>query len=135
MRTKVRDVEVRARDSYYAPRSAPRVVEAAPSVDSLISAPIQMRGLTMRVAAVPAPLAQKPGSTVAVGIEMPSADALRAGSIDFSLVAIDTDGKVKTRQRFSSRFTGEGKHARRLRSGLAHAWTSRRDGIRYGWPP
>jgi hypothetical protein len=107
VRTKVRDVEVRARTSYYAPRSAPRVVEAAPSVDSLINAPIQMRGLTMRVAAVPAPLAQKPGSTVAVVVEMPSADALRAGSIDFSLVAIDTDGKVKTRQRFSSKFTGK----------------------------
>ena len=108
VRTRVRDAEVRARDSYYAPRSAPRVVEAAPSVDSLINSPLQMRGLTMRVAAVPAPLAQKPGSTVAVGIEMSSADALRAGSIDFSLVAIDTDGKVKTRQRFSSRFTGKG---------------------------
>ena len=108
VRTKVRDVEVRARTSYYAPRSAPRAVEAAPSVDSLINAPIQMRGLTMRVAAVPAPLAEKPGSTVAVVVEMPSADALRAGNIDFSLVAIDTDGKVKTRQRFSSKVTGKG---------------------------
>ena len=75
------------------------------SVDSLISAPIQSRGLTMHVAAVPAPLAQKPGATVAVGIAMTSADAVRAGTIDFSLVAIDTQGKIRTRQRFQSTFS------------------------------
>jgi len=108
VRTTVRDVEVRARDSYYAAKSAPKVVDTAPSVDALINAPLQTRGLTMRVAAVPAPLAQKPGSTVAVVVEMPSATALRAGSIDFSLVAIDTDGKIKARQRFSGKFTGKG---------------------------
>jgi hypothetical protein len=104
VRTRVPDVEVRARDGYYAPRSA-RVVGPPPSADSLIDAPIQTRGLTMRVAAVPAPLAQKPGATVAVGIEMPSADTVRAGSINFSLVAVDSSGKIRSRQRFTSTFT------------------------------
>ena len=105
VRTRVPGVEVRARDSYYAPRGPARTIEGPVSVDSLISAPIQSRGLTMHVAAVPAPLAQKPGATVAVGIAMTSADAVRAGTIDFSLVAVDTEGKVRTRQRFQSSFS------------------------------
>ena len=82
------------------------------SVDSLIGAPIQSRGLSMRVAAVPAPLAQKPAATVAVGIEMTAADAIRARTIDFSLVAVGTDGKIRARQRFQSSFSaksGDGK--------------------------
>ena len=105
VRARVPGVEVRARDSYYASRGPVRTIEGPVSVDSLISAPIQLRGLTMHVAAVPAPLAQKPGATVAVGIAMTSADAVRAGTIDFSLVAIDTDGKIRTRQRFQSSFS------------------------------
>ena len=105
VRAKVPGVDVRARDGYYSPRGPVRAIEGPVSVDSLISAPIQSRGLTMHVAAVPAPLAQKPGATVAVGIAMTSADAVRAGTIDFSLVAIDTDGKIRTRQRFQSSFS------------------------------
>ena len=70
VRARVPGVEVRARDSYYAPRGPARTIEGPVSVDSLIGAPIQSRGLSMRVAAVPAPLAQKPAATVAVGIEM-----------------------------------------------------------------
>jgi VWFA-related protein len=105
VRTRMPNVDVRARDGYYAPRSAPRIAQGPPSLDSLIGAPIQTRGLTMRVAAVPAPLAQKPGATVAVGIEMQSADTLRAGKIDFTLAAVDDDGKIRSRQRFTSTFT------------------------------
>ena len=107
VRTRVPGVEVRARDGYYSPRGPVRTIEGPVSVDSLISAPIQSRGLTMRVAAVPAPLAQKPGATVAVGIAMTSADAVRAGTIDFSLVAVDTEGKIRTRQRFQSSFSAQ----------------------------
>jgi hypothetical protein len=64
--------------------------------------------LTMRIAAVPAPLATKPGATVAVGIELLAADAARAGSIDFTLVAVDSNGKVYTRQRSRSTFQAKG---------------------------
>ena len=106
VRARVPGVDVRARDGYYSPRGPVRAIEGPVSVDSLISAPIQSRGLTMHVAAVPAPLAQKPGATVAVGIAMTSADAVRAGTIDFSLAAVDTQGKIRTRQRFQSSFSG-----------------------------
>ena len=112
VRARVPGVEVRARDSYYAPRGPARTIEGPVSVDSLIGAPIQSRGLSMRVAAVPAPLAQKPAATVAVGIEMTAADAIRARTIDFSLVAVGTDGKIRARQRFQSSFSaksGDGK--------------------------
>jgi len=112
VRARVPGVEVRARDSYYAPRGPARTIEGPVSVDSLIGAPIQSRGLSMRVAAVPAPLAQKPAATVAVGIEMTAADAIRARTVDFSLVAVGTDGKIRARQRFRSSFSaksGDGK--------------------------
>jgi VWFA-related protein len=118
VRTKVPGVDVRARDGYYAQRGPRRMIEGPVSVDSLINSPIQSRGLSMRVAAVPAPLAQKPAATVAVGIEMTSADAVRAGAIDFSLVAVDSDGKVRTRQRFRSSFSAKsGNGNRRLHFG------------------
>ena len=55
----------------------------------------------------PAPLAQKPAATVAVGIEMTAADAIRARTIDFSLVAVGTDGKIRARQRFQSSFSAK----------------------------
>jgi VWFA-related protein len=118
VRTRVPGIEVRARDSYYAPRGPARTIEGPVSVDSLISAPLQSRGLSMRVAAVPAPLAQKPSATVAVGIEMTAADAIRARTIDFSLVAVDTNGKISTRQRFKSSFTSmSGDGSRRIHFG------------------
>jgi hypothetical protein len=70
----------------------------------LIAAPIQSRGLTMKVAAVPAPLAEKPGATVAVGIELPAADVVRAKNIEFTMIAVDVNGDVRARQRFKSSF-------------------------------
>ena len=118
VRTRVANVSVRARDGYYSPKGRTRTVETAVSVDSLIDSPVQSRGLHMRVAAVPAPLAQKPGATVAVGIEMRSADTVRARTIDFSLVAVDANGKVTTRQRFRSSFTaGAGNTPQRVHFG------------------
>jgi hypothetical protein len=55
---------------------------------------------------------------VAVGIEMTAADAIRARTIDFSLVAVGTDGKIRTRQRFQSSFTAKsGTGNRRLHFG------------------
>ena len=118
VRARVPGVEVRARDSYYAPRGQARTIEGPVSVDSLISAPLQSRGLSMRVVAVPAPLAQKPSATVAVGIEMTAADAIRARTIDFSLVAVDSNGKISTRQRFKSSFaSNSGDSSRRIHFG------------------
>jgi VWFA-related protein len=118
VRTRVPNVEVRARDSYYASRGPARTIEGPVSVDSLIGAPLQARGLSMRIAAVPAPLAQKPAATIAVGIEMTAADAIRARAIDFSLVAIGADGKVRTRQRFKSSFSSNsGNASRRIHFG------------------
>jgi hypothetical protein len=74
------------------------------AIDALIGGPIQARGLTMKVAAVPAPLADKTRATVAVGIELPVADVVRAGNIDFTVIAVDASGDVRSRQRFTSSF-------------------------------
>lgn len=108
VRTRESGLRVRAREGYISPRRAPGAKAAPSPIDALIAAPIQSRGLTMRVVAVPAPLAAGPGGTVAVGIELLSADAARAGTIDFRLVAIDSNGAIKTRQRFKSTFTPAG---------------------------
>lgn len=104
VRTRVRDVVVRARDGYVAPRQSQKPTSAPAPLDMLVGAPIQTRGLTMRVAAVPAPLASSPGAAVVVAIEVPAHDAGAAGKIDFSVVAIDSEGTVRTRQRFSGTF-------------------------------
>ena len=94
--------------SYISPRRAPQAKPAPSAIDALVEAPIQSRGLTMRIAAVPAPLATKPGATVAVGIELLAADAARAGSIDFTLVAVDSNGKVSHPAAIPEHFPGEG---------------------------
>ena len=73
-------------------------------MDQLIAAPIQTRGLTLRVAAVPAPLAASPGSTIVVAIELAGRDAVDAAKIDFTVVAIDINGKVRATQRFANTF-------------------------------
>ena len=95
--------QVRARTGYISPRRPPSSTEAPP-LDALIGAPIQTRGLTMRVVAVPAPLPARSGSSVAVTIELPSAEVARAGAIEFAVVAADRDGKVRGRHRFRSNF-------------------------------
>ena len=114
VRTREPGHQVRARESYISPRRAPQAKAAPSAIDALVEAPIQSRGLTMRIAAVPAPLATKPGATVAVGIELLAADAARAGSIDFTLVAVDSNGKVSTPAAIPEHFPGEGSTARRM---------------------
>ena len=65
----------------------------------------------MRVAAVPAPLASSPGSTIVVAIELAGKDAVEAEKIDFNVMAIDANGKVRARQRFANSFTATGSTA------------------------
>ena len=102
------DLQVRAREGYLADRQAPRPKAQTAAADTLIAAPIQSPGLTMNVVAVPAPIGSKPGATIAVGIEVRSLDAARAGTIDFTLVAVDSNGDVRSRQRFRSTFEARG---------------------------
>lgn len=109
VQTREAGLRIRAREGYVSPRKPPKAAASKAGIDVLSEAAIQSRGLTMRIAAVPAPLGTKPGATVAVGIEMSAADALRAGSIDFSVMAVDSDGKVRARQRFRSNFDAKGK--------------------------
>jgi VWFA-related protein len=103
VRTQAPDVEIRAREGYVSPRRPSRT-EAVSDLDRLVAAPIQTRGLTMRVAAVPAPLASPPGSTIVVALELAAKDAVEAGQVDFAVLAIDADGKVRARQRFTNSF-------------------------------
>ena len=104
VRVREQGLTVRARDGYVSPRKAPKTAPGTAPIDALIGAAIQSRGLTMKVAAVPAPLAEKPGATVAVGIELPAADVVRARSIEFTVIAVDVNGDVRARQRFQSSF-------------------------------
>ena len=96
-------VTVRAREGYFAPRKSPPSRPARP-LDALISAPIQSRGLPMYVAAIPVPLAGRPGSAIALSIELGADDATRAGDVAFAAVAVDVDGRVRARQNFASGF-------------------------------
>ena len=104
VRTRVPGVEVRAREGYVSPRKAGKTEPAAPPLDVLIGQPIQTRGLPMRVAAVPAPFAGPTGASIVLGIELRSEDAVRAAAVDFSIVAVDGEGKVRERQQFQSTF-------------------------------
>ena len=99
-------VQVRAREGYVSPRKGSPSPAPALPLDALIGAPIQTRGLRMRTAAVPAPLDRRPGSTIAMSIELPAEDAVRADEIAFSVVAVDADGQVRSRQGFTSAFRG-----------------------------
>ncbi len=110
------DVKVRAREGYVAPRQAAPASAALP-LDALISAPIQTRGLPMHVAAVPVPLAERPGSAIALSIELGADAARSAGQVAFAVVAVDVNGKVRARQNFSTGFTpasGEGASVARI---------------------
>jgi hypothetical protein len=121
----VPDVEIRARESYVARRQPARAMAAAPPDDALISAPIQSRGLTLRVAAVPVPRASSPGAAIVLGMELPARAAIDAAAIEFTVAAIDpSSGRVRARQRFTSTFGPGGSTATgwaRLRSSLAVA--------------
>jgi VWFA-related protein len=114
VRTRVPDVEVRAREGYDAPAKASSASSPAP-LDALNAAPLQTHGLTMRVVAIPAPLATSPSATVIVGIEVPSDVAMRAGRTEFAIVAIDEEGKTRARAKFTTNFAAA--------AGTALAWT------------
>ena len=104
VRSRVPDVEVRARDGYVSARRASRPPVAPVPLEALVAAPIQSRGLTMRVAAVPAPLGASPGAAVVVAIELQAQTAVEAGEVAFRVVAVDATGKVRARQQFNGTF-------------------------------
>ncbi len=108
VRTRVADVEIRAREGYDSPGKAAKPLAATP-LDVLTRSAIQTRGLTMRVVAIPAPLSTEPSAAVIVGIELPTAVASRAGRIDFVVVAIDEEGKTRARVRFTTNFAASEK--------------------------
>ena len=103
--TRRTNVDVRAREDYVSPAKPPKAAPAVTPLDALIASPIQARGLTMRIVAIPAPLASDPSAAVIVGIELPSAQAGRAGRVDFTVAAIDEEGKTRARLRFNTNFT------------------------------
>ena len=104
VRSRVPDVEVRARDGYVSARRASKPAAPPVPLDALVAAPIQSRGLTMRVAAVPAPLGASPGAAVVVAIELPAQAVVEAGDVTFRVAAIDMTGNVRARQQFNSTF-------------------------------
>ena len=113
-------VRVRAREGYVAPRKAAPAATALP-LDALIAAPIQTRGLPMHVAAVPVPIAGRPGSTIALSIELDADDAARAGDVAFAAVAVDVNGSVRARQNFATGFArtvGDGGRVARIAARL-----------------
>lgn len=114
VRTRLADVEIRAREGYDSPGKAQKELAATP-LEVLTRSPIQTRGLTMRVVAIPAPLSAAPSAAVIVGIELPTAAARRAGRVEFVVVAIDQEGKTRSRVRFTTSFTAMEK--------TAAAWT------------
>ena len=124
VKTKVPHVEVRAREGYYSPSKAVPVSSAAP-LDALNATPLQTRGLTMRVVAIPVPLAASPSAAVVVGIELPAAAAARAGRTEFAIVAIDDQGKTRARATFTTNFAGAARDS--------GGWT--RTGSRIDVPP
>jgi VWFA-related protein len=124
VRTRAPDVELRARAGYNSPTEAPKTIPATP-LELLTRSAIQTRGLPMRVVAIPAPLPSEPSATVIVGIELPTDVAARAGRIEFVIVAIDAEGKTRSRVRFPTDFASAAK--------TSSAWT--RTGSRIDLPP
>jgi hypothetical protein len=99
------DVQVRSREEYWSPAKGAKAAPVAAPLDALLGAPIQARGLTMHVVAIPAPLATAPSAAVIVGIELPSTAAGRAGRVEFTVLAIDEDGKARARLTFNTNFS------------------------------
>ena len=124
VRTRVANVEIRAREGYDAPSKPSKAIAVTP-LEALTRAVMQTSGLTMRVVAIPAPWSREPSATVIVGVELLTAVAARAGRVEFALAAIDQEGKTRARARFTTNFTGVGK--------TASTWT--RTGSRIDLPP
>ena len=120
VRTHVPGVEIRAREGYDSPGRPPKAVAGTP-LDALSRVALQTGGLTMRVVAIPAPLATEPAAAVLVGIELPTALATKAGRIEFAVSAIDGDGTVRARTRFTTNFSAAEK--------TAAAWTRTGSGL------
>jgi len=124
VRTRVPEVEVRAREGYDSPGKTSKQPAVTP-LDTLTRSVIQTRGLAMRVVAIPAPLPTEPSTTVIIGIELPATAAARAGRIEFAVVAIDQQGKTRARAQFATDFTSSEK--------TSSVWT--RTGSRIDLPP
>ena len=124
VRTRLPNVELRARTGYDAPSKAAKSPSPAP-LDMLTGAAVQVRGLTMRVVAIPAPLATEPSAAVLVGIEIPTSVAVRAGRTRFAIAAIDAEGKTRARVTFTTDFAAADR--------TPSAWT--RTGSRIDVPP
>jgi VWFA-related protein len=108
VRTRLPDVDVRAREGYHSPEKAAKPAPSPSRLDALIGVPVQTRGLTMRVVAIPTPLATQPFAAIVLGVELPTSQAGRSSHIDFNAVAIDTEGKIRARLRFTTRFEASG---------------------------
>lgn len=124
VRTRVADVEIHSREGYDSPRRAAKIAPAAP-LEALTRSVLQTRGQTMRIVAIPAPLPAEPLATVIVGVELPTADAVRTGRIAFAVVAIDEQGKTRAQLRFTTNFAASPR--------TASPWT--RTGSRIDLPP
>ena len=132
--TRRTDVEVRAREEYVSPAKAPKAVPAMAPVDALLGSPIQARGLTMRIVAIPAPLESAPSAAVIVGIELPSAAAGRPAVWTLPWQR-STTGAKRALVSGSRRTSLLPRPQRRHGPTPARASTWRRVGIRFVSPP
>ena len=124
------------RQLHRAPRALPRTIEAPSSVDSLISAPIQIaRADHARRGRAGAAGRRSPVRRSPSGSRCPRPTPLRAGSIDFSLRRHRHRRQDPDAAALQEQVHGEGTSRRGGGSASGRASTSRRDGIRYGWPP
>ncbi len=108
VRTRAPDVEIRAREGYNSPGKGAKASDATP-LEILTRSVIQTGGLAMRMVAIPAPLSTAPSAAVIVGIELPTAAAVRAGRVEFHIVAMDQEGKTRSRVRFTTNFAASEK--------------------------
>jgi VWFA-related protein len=103
-------LRVRARYGYVAPAATAESAETKPVLDKAMSAGVNVSGLSLR--AHVAPLAASPkGMTSAVTIEVtypvPSDGSRRiSDDLRISVLALDTDGKVKARVEQNRHFSG-----------------------------
>ena len=134
VRTRVADVEIRAREGYDSPGKAAKALAATP-LEVLTRSAIQTRGLTMRVVAIPAPLSTAPSAAVIVGIELPTAVATRAGR-DRVRGRRDRSGRKDALSRaIHDEFRRLGTRRRRRGPAPAHGLTCRQGSTRFASPP